>query len=299
MDRLLQEGIESGVFSRAACAWSDGGKRTEWFAGDADAHTSFDLASLTKPIATASTLLCLCEEGRLALRDPVASWLPEAPHLRDVTIFHLATHTSGLPAWRELTTIEGAVRTPLQRLPGLGYCYSDIGYILLGLILERAGGQSLDALAGELFFTPLAMAGTRFSAEVHDANAQALGGVAGHAGLTAPLADVAQFAESLLPGGKAPLSRRGGRDALVTNRIAGIGFQSVGMFTVGNDLLPDGGLFGEEAVGHTGFTGTVLILNPARGPAVVLLTDRVYHDPEGDRFRAFRRRFMGALAGWR
>jgi CubicO group peptidase (beta-lactamase class C family) len=332
---LLDEGISTRAFTCAAIALSraepSGPRRRTWFAGEADPEhqvpvgegTAFDLASLTKPICTATVLLRLCEQGRLSLADPVGEWLPECPHLRGVSVFHLATHTSGLPAWRPLyraeRPLEAAFAIPLERLPGLGYCYSDIGYILLAVIVERAGGAGLDRLALRLVFEPLGMSRTGFRCsgppavtancpwrpdtvlrgQVHDANALALGGTTGHAGLFAPLADVACFFEALLPGASVPLVSRGAHEALVRNQIVNIGFQSVGFFTHGNPMLPDGGLLGLAAVGHSGFTGVAGLVNPDRGPAIVLLTNRVSCDPEGDRYRRIRRRLISALAGYR
>lgn len=328
VESILREGLDQRVFSAAACSLSSPGElgeavRAEWYVGDATADTLFDLASLTKPMATATTLLRLVEIGRLALTDPVSDWLPECRHLGTASVFHLATHTCGLPAWKPLyeadDPLRAAFHTPLERLPGLGYNYSDLGYILLGVILERAGGEPLSSLCRRLVFEPLGMTRTGFlppnhlpaaptsncawregqtlCGVPHDANATALGGVAGHAGLFATLADVASFAESLLPGAPHPvLASRGGMDNLVRNGIEGLGHQSVGFFTHGNPLLPDVQMFGASAIGHSGFTGTAMLINPDRGPAAVLLTNRVHCDPEGDRYRRFRRRLMSILA---
>jgi CubicO group peptidase (beta-lactamase class C family) len=335
VQELLEEGISAGAFTCAACAVSwPGQPRRCWFAGKPDPDedtptgpdTLFDLASLTKPICTAVTLLRLCERGKLSLRDPVAEWLPEAPHLRDASVFHLATHTSGLPAWKPLyeapDPAREVFRVPLERLPGLGYAYSDIGYMLLGKLLERAGGAPLGELAAEHVFAGLGMERTAFAAtpakgaavtancpwrvgkvlrgEVHDANAKALGGVSGHAGLFAPLDDVMLFAASLLPGARRPaLDSPGALEALLRNQIGELGRQSVGLFTHGNTLLPDAGILGHAAVGHSGFTGVALLANPEHGPASALLTNRVYCDPDGATYRRFRRRIFSALAASR
>lgn len=328
VEAILREGLEQKVFTAAACSLSrpsDSGRasRSEWFVGAASSDSLFDLASLTKPMATAVALLRLVELGRLALTDPVSDWLPECRHLGSATVFHLATHTGGLPAWKPLYKAEDPLRTafntPLERLPGLGYNYSDLGYILLGVILERAGGEPLSTLCRRLVFEPLGMARTGFSPTnvglavptsncpwrenqtlqgvPHDANATALGRTAGHAGLFSTLGDVAAFAESLLPGAlRPPLASRGGTDNLVRNVIEGLGHQSVGFFTHGNALLPDVQMFGASAIGHSGFTGTAMLIDPDRGPAAVLLTNRVHCDPSGDRYRRFRRRLLSILA---
>ncbi len=327
IEAILQSGIEERAFTCAACSLRWPGKdRQVWHVGQADpergvecgAETVFDLASLTKPICTSTTLLALCERGKLSLRDPVGDWLPEARHLKGVTVFHLATHTSGLPAWRPFyqsdELLHEALQTPLERLPSMGHVYSDVGYILLGVILERAGGDSLRNLANELVFRPLGLGfqggsyavtgncpwreGKTLRGEPHDANAAALGGFAGHAGLFGTLDDVASYSESLLPGAIAPpLRSRGAMDALLRNQIGELEPRSIGFFTHGSEMLPDPGVFGRSVVGHTGFTGTVMLVNYECGPAMALLTNRVFSDPDGGRFQTIRRRLFSALAG--
>lgn len=333
------------VHHRAFGALQPGGRPTR-------PNALFDLASLTKP-CVATALLTLVEDGVVSLGQSVEEFLPEArgTAVGPLTVRQLATHTSGLPAWKPLyQTNVGReppwaeiLRTPLQDRPGTRYTYSDLGYILLGKIVERASGMALDACLRTRLFAPLGMKDTGYRpaarrhsriaptancpmrpgrtlvGEVHDANAHACGGVSGHAGLFGTAPDLAVLAAALLdtralecsgaqafraapecPNTPTPEHRLLGRPTLrlaQTNQVnPEVGGHSIGWFTPPNPMLPRGDLLSEAAFGHTGFTGTMLVCDPAYDLVVILLTNRVMNPADhGDLARA-RRRVLNAVA---
>jgi len=276
-------------------------------------ETIFDLASLTKVIATTSLAMVLHQRGRLDLDSSIAGVLPELaqsdPQKRSVTVRMLLNHTSGLPAHAKLyhhaagcdAIMQAACRLPLQSSPGSRAIYSDIGFILLGELLARLGGAPFVELCQREVFAPLALQHTAFNppksrmpcipptlefcpfrkraiqGEVNDENASAMGGIAGHAGLFAPLADVLRFANSLLSGGSI-FTRK--TIALFTQRQP----NAVGSFALGWDTpsLPSqsGRYFSAQTFGHLGYTGTSLWIDPTRELAVVFLTNRTWPSPD-------------------
>jgi len=340
MDTLIQEAIEKRIFPSAVCAVLMGGRiryQNAWGYADPESQTPasvstiYDLASLTKPLSTTTLTLLALEEGKLTLEMPVARFFPNAKHLQGVTLRHLLTHTSGLPAWKPLyreaqghtAVVEAALEIPLERLPGVGYTYSDLGYILMGAILERVYERS----QAELFRTRVAellgmgstgycppadwqsrVAPTAHSesregqilrGEVHDENAHAMEGVAGHAGLFGSLEDLIKFAQMVLRGGR-PLLSYYSIQALLTPQVQ-IGQQPPSMHTLGlfahpNPLLPRGDLFPTRCVGHSGFTGVLMLFDPQVELAVILLTNHVYYSREKDAYLDYRRRLLNALA---
>ncbi len=270
------------------------------------ADTVFDLASLTKVVGTAMACWACIERGRLRLDDQVAALLPGFA-TAGVRVRHLLTHTSGLPAWRDLRAagrdpaerLAAALREPAVQPPGRAVVYSDLGFIALGALLEAVAGVPLPELARREVFAPLGMgetcwlppaawlpriAATEWSAEVggwvwgsvHDENARALGGVAGHAGLFATAADVARLGRALLEGGRGVLSPRtvavmSANATADLNEDRTLGWQARGRG--GNSA---GDLMSKSAFGHTGFTGTCLWVDPGLGLHAVLLTNRVH-----------------------
>jgi len=265
--------------------------------------TIFDLASLTKPVATASSILLLIDRKTLKLSDPVRQWLPDfqGEGREKVTIQHLLQHTSGLPAGDAISNYTGTraqmiarvLKTPLQKAPGEAYVYSDLGYLLLGEIVERASGEPLDRFSKKNVFEPLGMRDTTFRpdpslvwrfaptekadgkmllGEVHDPRARALSGVAGHAGLFSTAEDLARFVLALLPSGEGPrlFSEQMSQAILDLQPIDEKERRSLALTS----------LF--DAAGHTGFTGTAFWLDPRRGDAVILLASRLHPDGKGD-----------------
>jgi CubicO group peptidase (beta-lactamase class C family) len=314
-------------------------------AGRTTRGTCYDLASLTKVLATAPLVMDLVSRGRLRLGDRASRFLPgfRGRGRGRVTVRHLLEHSSGLAAWRpyhhEVAGAAGGAwlatgrgQDEVRRMvsaeqpeapPGRRVLYSDLGFILLDWILERAGGRPLDVLFREriakrvagcgLFFVDLkrpgkaraARRGRNFAAtercpwrgrvllgEVHDDNAWAMGGVSGHAGLFGDAAGVAALACALLASnaGRASLFdrdlvRRFFRRSGVEGSTRGLGFD-----TPSEEDSSAGRRFGPLAVGHTGYTGTSLWMDPEREIVVVLLTNRVHPDRDNDAILAFRPR---------
>jgi len=326
-DELLQSGLADGLFTHAVYGLMRGGERLALKAfGQAATDTVFDLASLTKPLATVTLVMQLVEQGRLHLRQPVARFfddeLDPLPHLSGVEVRHLLTHTSGLPpipCWPADATgksrrdlIASVLTTPMLRPAGTGYTYSDAGYILLGEIAARVSGQRLedcfrDGVARPLGlrtlgFCPssagnIAPTGPEAPGIVHDPRARDLGGVGGHAGLFGTAADVLMFAEAIRAGGSPILSRASVARMRVSQIPASLGAQSLGWFCPGNDYLPQGDLFSDQSFGHSGFTGTALLIDPASDVSLVLLTNRVVNQAEdGSRFLRLRRLWLNTVA---
>ncbi len=286
-------------------------------------ETPFDLASLTKPMVTAALLARSVIAGDIDEQAPVGESLEElrGSPWSSATASELAHHTSGLPAWEPFyltaDTLEGYLAQVGRLAPG-GPCgdalYSDVGYILLGALLERTHGRPLDEQFRETIAVPLERTGLRFARRpatieaaaatergneyerklaaplgrefpwrsgtirgvVHDANAWRLGGVAGHAGLFGTLDDVHDWCVALLAG--APPF-----DVVVRDRLLAElpGSRHTPGFVLAAASGASRGVLDDSAPGHTGFTGTSLWLEPGRGRVYVLLTQRVH--PEVDR----------------
>lgn len=270
----------------------------------------FDLASVTKAVATATSVAALVEEGRVRYDDPVARYVPSfaADDKRGITLRHLLTHTAGLPPVNELAAAErglpsllasiGALR--LASAPGERYGYSDLGFIVLGEVVARASGEPLDGFARRRLFEPLGLASTAFrpgpgprlvptervgdaflTGRVHDPRARALGGVAGHAGLFASADDLARFSRMLLGNGSLDGTRVLRPETVrEMTRPADVPGARV---TLGWDAPDDPGraAFSEKSFGHEGFTGTSLWIDPERDQFVVFLSSRLHPDGKG------------------
>jgi CubicO group peptidase (beta-lactamase class C family) len=276
--------------------------------------TIFDLASLTKVVATAPAICWLWQQGQVDLHAPVRRYVPEfsGGHKNRVTVLHLLTHTSGLPAFKNYlqmgmrgdTILADICRTRLQALPGTQFCYSDLGFILLGEIVRRVSGRDLNAFCRHHLFAPLGMRQTRFNPPkswharcaattwrdgvmlqgvVHDPNAYALGGVAGHAGLFSVATDLARYCQMLLREGELDgvrvfepeVVRAMRTDHCPVNGVQrGLGFDIHSPYSpqMKGDKLP------VSVFGHTGYTGTSLAVDPVAGIFFVLLTNRVHPD---------------------
>jgi uncharacterized protein YbbC (DUF1343 family)/CubicO group peptidase (beta-lactamase class C family) len=269
--------------------------------------TVFDLASLTKPIATAISIHLLAHDRRLALTDPARKWLPElGEHQSAITIEQLLLHTSGLPAEGALASFRDGEATAVKKIgalrlattPGTAYLYSDIGFVLLGAIVSRASGERLDAIAAHRLFGPLGLHDTGFLPDaahraraaptcrdgvtleglVHDPRASLLSGVAGHAGLFSTADDLSRLARMLLHGGELE-----GAPVLPASVVATMTRAIVlpnAQRTLGWDVHR--GLSSGVGYGHTGFTGTSLFLDPTTQTSVVLLTSRLHPSEKGD-----------------
>jgi CubicO group peptidase (beta-lactamase class C family) len=272
-----------------------------------DEHSLWDLASLTKVVGLTTAVMQLYEQGRIDLDAPLQRYIPEwrGPHKELVTIRHLITHTSGLPAdkpYDRITHNADSIAkllfaTPLDTLPGVRMVYSDIGAYMLGRLVERVSGETLDQYVLNHVFLPLRMAETMYRPPaslkpriapteidsvrggkvwgvVHDERAYYLGGVSAHAGLFSSAHDLARFARMYLNGGTldgARIVQPQTIELFTTRQLQdrALGWQK-----------PDGKnsaghLMSERAFGHTGFTGTSIWIDPAHDVFVILLSNRV------------------------
>jgi CubicO group peptidase (beta-lactamase class C family) len=305
VDYVIERGVTAGGFPGASVAI---GRRdgTVWLRGYGargcadEAHsavdptkTIYDLASLTKVIATTTAIMILYDQGRVRLDAPVARYLPswKIGKRAHVTLRDLLTHRSGLPAGRELWRVphprRAVLKTPLEYTPGDHYVYSDLGADVLGFVVEAVAHEPLDAFVSEHVFQKLGMKSTRFRppkswhsrlalteaplGRVHDRNAAALGGVAGHAGLFSSAADLSIFARMMLNGGRLDGVRivHESTVALFTRRAAG--HRALGWDTCGGASC--GQIMDETAYGHTGYTGTSIWIDPSHDMFVILLTN--------------------------
>ncbi len=291
----------------------------------AAADTIYDLASLTKVIATTTMAMILVDEGKLDLDKPVRDYLPRFTGAgKDrVTIRHLLTHSSGVDWWAPLyqglegrtAYVERIQQMELVYDPGSKTVYSDLGLILLGEVLERVAGQPLDLFVRRRVFQPLGMKDTMFRppaelrrriapteqdpwrgrmlrGEVHDENAFALGGVAPHAGLFSTAGDLARFAQMILNGGVFEHRRIVSRRTVeLFTRHAGVpgSTRALGWDTRSpQGYSSAGSLFSAGSFGHTGFTGTSIWIDPARRLFVILLTNRVHPTRDNGQIRDAR-----------
>ena len=353
VDRLCREAVADGTTPSAVIVAVDEGTvrgRDAWGWAQRQPDTQlatvesiYDLASVTKAIVTSVLAMQAIGRGDLRLDNPVASYLARfaGPGRERITIRHLLSHSGGLPAHRPYfqvavtsgevscdvrdTIIDAAAREPLVYAPGTQSLYTDVGFILLGAVLESLSGERLDVLFERDVARPLSLATTGFVdvtdggnararllamgtvaatesclargrvivGEVHDLNAFAMGGVAGHAGLFGTAGDVSRIAEALVrawQGGPAPslverdVIRELWKPAGIPNSTWRLGWDGP---------APHGSQAGEKlsraAVGHLGFTGCSLWIDPLRARWIVLLANRIHpHVPQDQRFRAFR-----------
>ncbi|GGM69027.1 serine hydrolase domain-containing protein [Dactylosporangium sucinum] len=260
--------------------------------------TIYDLASLTK-VFTAILVLRLYEQGTVQLDAPAARYVPLFGNKPDITVRMLLTHTSGLSKDTPLVgdtpadRLDHVLREPPVAAPGSGYRYADQNFIALGALAERLGGEPLDRQVRRQIAAPLGLADTGYRppaallpriaategalrGRVHDPSAAAFGGVAGHAGLFSTAADVALLGRALLAGG-GPLLRPPTVELMRTNQNPAFGPSAA--HGLGVDLDQAwymGRLAGHGAFGHTGFTGTSIVVEPRRRVVLVLLTNRVH-----------------------
>lgn len=349
--RALEAGLREGVAPALAATVLRGGERVHGSAhgkaGDRPLAEGdlFDVASLTKVMATGTIAARLAAGGALDLAAPAGRWLPGfgADKAR-VTLRHLLSHSSGLPAWRPFhrpaechpecsgMAMEAAIAAePLQAAPGERAVYSDPGFIALGMALERIAGAPLDVLFEERVARPLSLSRALFlpgrvpriaaarraehgfvptvvretgevrEALVHDDNARALGGVAGHSGLFASAGDVAALGQAWLEAwarGSAYLPRDTAR--LFAARDAAPGSTRA---LAWDTPSPEGSAIGSRlgrgpagAIGHLGFTGCSLWIDLDREVVCALLTSHCPRVGEVEAIRAFRRRFHDAVA---
>ncbi|ASK62325.1 serine hydrolase [Virgibacillus phasianinus] len=296
------------------------------------ADTIFDLASITK-IFTSTAVMQLYEKGKFNLDDPVATYIPAFAQngKEDVTIRQLLTHTSGFTPWISLYTMadsrEEAYQTvfaqPLEHDPGTHYAYSDLNMITLGALVEQLSGERLDHYINEHITEPLGMNDTMFNppaslkdrtaateyqpwtdrglvwAEVHDENAWIMDGVAGHAGLFSTARDLAIFAQMILNDGQyegARILQPESVQLMGTNQLPNFPGDAHGLGWELNQSWYMGALASPSTMGHTGFTGTSIVINPNKQTMVIVLTNNVHPTRESSSTNPIRRQVAGKTA---
>lgn len=325
LQEMLETAVQDGVFPSAVAAV--GVRDTVLFrgaAGDADLDTRYDMASMSKILGPTMLALRAVEDGDLTLWDPLSLFFSDAPEDKaGLTIFQLMTHTAGLvPAfWLSEETDDPKeaarciLRHPLEAIPDGTPRYSCMGYILLGKVLETLYGQPLDVLARERVFLPLKMhhtgyrpagdniaptevdpaTGIAWRGIVHDENARFLQGVSGNAGVFSDLQDCILFATMLSTHGGDYLSTAC-LDRAIRNYTPGQDVhRGLGFHLGGTPACFMGDLFPDASFGHTGFTGTSLVIDPASGLYAVLLTNRVHPNRANEKLFRFRRQFHNRI----
>lgn len=331
-------GRRNGVYPGAAVSVGDGGGELfRDFCGyrtfvpqpeKVSETTLFDVASLTKIMSTTMVALKFIESDKLRLSQRLGDFFDAPADKQNVDIWHLMTHTSGLPAHVKLWGLGApadAVRhilglSPLYA-PGSGVTYSCLGFILLAKICEQVGGANLDVLARNMVFGPLGMINTGYGpiadenvaateydfeegrytiGRVHDENARYLGGVSGNAGLFSPIGDCAIFAQMLankgIHNGKEFINRDLFNDSIRNHTPGldegrGLGFVvKCGLPSSAGEIFPDG------SYGHTGFTGTSIFVNAETAQYLALLTNRVHPTRENEGMVGHRKRVHDASA---
>ena len=339
--KLLDRSVVAGAFPGGVLAvgWNNqlaihpfGQLEREGEAYEVDEDSMYDVASLTKPVVTTTLAMLLVQQGTLNLDLPVERYLPEFalasksdPHpdwRARVTVRMLLLHDSGLPAHRDFykeakghdAILARVVAEPLVCPPGTQIQYSDLGFILLGEIIERLTGEPLGALAKQAIFSTLGMSRSLFNpprrvradiapteqdtvyrkrliwGEVHDENAWAMGGVAGHAGLFSTAPDLAAFAQMILNGGIYGHDRLLSRalvEQFTTRVVIGDSARTLG-WDLPSEPSSSGRYFSAKSFGHTGFTGTSLWIDPERHLFVILLTNRVHPSRANEQIRQVR-----------
>ncbi len=296
--------------------------------------TLWDIASLTKLVALTTTMATLVQDGRIALDDTVRRYVPEwrIAGSDGITLRDLLTHRSGLPAFKlffKQSSGRDAVRalvlaTPLDTLPRTRMVYSDLGAIILGIVVEHVTGQPFDVAVQQRVFTPLAMSEAQFNppaslapriapterdpwrgrlvhGEVHDENAFAMGGVSSHAGVFASARDMVRFAQAWLGAPRAmgaALLDAATRRTFTTIQDSTFSSRAIGWDTP-TGTSSAGTRMTRPAFGHTGFTGTSLWIDPARDLFVLLLTNRVNPTRERQGIAAVRVNVADAAVSWR
>lgn len=336
---VLREGIENHAFPGAAVAITlnreiielRGFGRLTYDASDPEVtgETIFDIASLTKVMAATPMAMVLYEQGALDLDAPVAAIVPEfgcEGQRGEVTVRHLLSHSSGLPAYEKLfekaksraDVIAAACRLPLESAPGERVNYSDVGFIILGQVLEHVATEAIDDFCIREIFGPLGMTRTGYrpptewreqippteddrtfrrriiQGEVHDENAFVMAGISAHAGLFASAADVAKFALWMLNDGK-PIVRAATVRLFTSPQHVQTGYaRALGWDRV-SQPSSSGKFFSESAYGHLGYTGTSLWIDPERQLSVTLVTNRTWPHRESQAIKQVRPAFHDAV----
>jgi CubicO group peptidase (beta-lactamase class C family) len=337
---LLHQAIAERAFPAASVAITHKGKLVclkalgrfayEPDAPEVTAASIFDLASVSKVVATTTMAMILYQRGLLDLDLPlvsvVAEFAAEEPRRDEVTLRMLLAHSSGLPAYEKLflrartkdELLSAAFATPLAANPGAKSEYSDIGFILLGVALERMAENPIDRFCQHEIFGALGMTRTAFNppvawrsfipptaddrsfrhriiqGEVQDENASVMGGVAGHAGLFATGQDLAIFAHAMLQGGQ-PIIRRETLARFTRRESSPAGTSRALGWDTPSSPSQSGKYFSPNSFGHLGYTGTSLWVDPERQLSVTLLTNRTWPDTSNQAIKQVRLNFHDAV----
>ncbi len=342
VDSIMLQAVADSVFPGAVLLVADSGRRVHLraygmmgygtYARLMPKNAIFDLASVTKVVATTTAAMLLVDRGQLDLDAPVQRYLPgfTGENKDKVTVRHLLVHASGLPPFRRYylenlsaeETLHRIMIEPLIYSPGSETRYSDLGIILTAKIVEAISGLSLDRFCTKNIFQPLDMKDTFFNppaevldrippteydpwrgrmvhGQVHDENAFTLGGVSGHAGLFSTAEDLSHFAAMLLAEGK-----YGGRQLISPEIIAEFtrrqnlvsgSSRALGWDTRSAEKSSSGQYMSMRAFGHTGFTGTSIWIDPVKKVFVILLSNRVHPTRDNRRIIGFRPRLHDAV----
>jgi CubicO group peptidase (beta-lactamase class C family) len=337
---VLRSGISQRAFPGAAVAITHGGNLIAHqglghFTYDAaspavTAATIYDLASITKVIATTAASMILYDRGLLKLDQCLVDLLPDFasddPRRRQVTLRMLLAHSSGLPAYIRLfqtahnkeQLLQQALQIPLTAAPGSRAEYSDIGFILLGQALEKLSSEPLDQFCQREIFAKLNLAPTCFNppaslklaippteddrtfrdrliqGEVNDENASVMGGVAGHAGCFSTVLDVSVFAQCMLQGGS-PLVKKETLEIFTRRQDSPTGSSRALGWDTPSQPSQSGKYFSSRSYGHLGYTGTSLWIDPDRQLSVTLLTNRTWPDRSSQSIKQIRPAFHDAV----
>lgn len=336
--RLLEEGIREHVTPGAVLAVVLNGRLIAWkafgyFTYDAESSavrpdTIFDLASVTKAVATTTTAMLLCERGAMQPEMKASQFFPEFADgaKPEVTLAMLLSHCSGLPGYEKLflrcktrdELVAAAASTPLTYSPGERSEYSDLGFILLGEILARIAGEALPQFTRREIFTPLGMTSAMYcpplelrsqippaqddrefrhriiQGEVDDENTSVMGGIAGHAGLFSNAYDLALLAECMLRGG-APILYPETILHFTTRQLSPAGTSFALGWDTPSQPSQSGHLLSTSAYGHLGYTGTSLWIDPERRLSITLLTNRTWPHRESQAIKKLRPQVHDAL----
>ena len=322
IDSLITDAIKDSAFPGAVVLVSKDGKiiyekgfghfTYESSSSSVTNKTIYDIASLTKAIATTSAVMICFDKNLFELDDPVSKYIPEFAQngKANITIKNLLLHNSGLPAWKKFYSLNLSAEEIINDInklkidyePGTKTVYSDLGFIVLGKLVEKVSGRSLNEFCKEEIFKPLNMAETFFNppdslkyqiaptefdnywrmkqihGEVHDETASLLDGVAGHAGLFSTASDIAKLLNMILNkgtyNGKQLIKPE--TVELFTKRFSEKSTRALGWDTKSETRSSAGNYFDKVSFGHLGFTGTSVWIDPTRNLFVVFLTNRVY-----------------------
>ncbi|MGQ9689620.1 MAG: serine hydrolase domain-containing protein [Desulfobaccales bacterium] len=351
LQEVLEEGRDQGVYTAAVAVvglkgevlWQGaaGQLSQEPHSPPASLETLFDLASLTKPLATTLALMLLASRRKLTLLTKLGEiladpWLPAEK--RPLTLAALLTHRAGLPAWRpfyqqvaaapenerRMLLSRLAALEPFEHEPETATLYSDLDFMLLQAVVEAVSGRDLDSFCRQEGYEPLGLPTLGFTpkryphteqgpfaatedglipgrgclGEVHDENAWAAGGVAGHAGLFGTGPEVFRLAAWLYRCYKGLREKLGISPEVVRLFLtpAAPGARTPGFDVPTPGVSSAGRYFSPRSVGHTGFTGTSLWIDLELGQMVVLLTNRVHLGRDNNKIKAFRPRFHEAVS---